>query len=406
MPPVTDAPILDIRLLGPPVVLVRGRPLEVDTRKAVAILALLATDGRAYAREELAALLWPDADDPGARGALRRTLSTLRAAVGDGALEVDRARVALVEATTRSDVQELERRAASGSLPDLRAIADLARGPFLAGFSLRDSPEFDDWRATRAVTVERTVLGALDRLGASLQAAGDLPGAIRATERRLDLDPLDEAAHVRLMELLAATRRSLGRVAPVPGVRRHPRPGARRRAAGHDDRALRGHPRWRRGATSAGATGGRRDLGGREATIDRPALPLVGRDGALELVRAALVAPADGDGRLVAIRGEAGIGKTRLAEAAAEDVRSAGGTVLAAAAFPAERAIAYGSSSTCCAMPWPSPRPPPGSRRCRPRPARSWPGCCRPSTPRAARPSPVRHRPGRTPGSSPPSSTG
>ena len=112
MPPVTDAPILDIRLLGPPVVLVRGRPLEVDTRKAVAILALLATDGRAYAREELAALLWPDADDPGARGALRRTLSTLRAAVGDGALEVDRARVALVAATTR--VRRPGARAAGG----------------------------------------------------------------------------------------------------------------------------------------------------------------------------------------------------------------------------------------------------------------------------------------------------
>ena len=145
MPTPSVTPILDIRLLGPPVVLVHGRPLEVDTRKAVAILALLAAEGRAYAREELAALLWPDADAAGARGALRRTLSPLRAAVGDAGLEVDRTRVGLADAGVRSDVRDLERHAAAGTVDDLRAIAELARGPFLAGFSLRDSPEFDDW---------------------------------------------------------------------------------------------------------------------------------------------------------------------------------------------------------------------------------------------------------------------
>ena len=203
--PTATAPILDIRLLGPPVILVRGRPLAVDTRKAVAILALLAADGRAYAREELAALLWPDADDASARGALRRTLSTLRAAVGSEAIAIDRGRVALVDAAVRSDIADLERRSASDAVADLRAIGELARGPFLAGFTLRDSPEFDDWRAARAVAIERTVLGAMDRLGVALQGSGDLAGAIAATDRRLELDPLDEAAHVRLMELLAAS---------------------------------------------------------------------------------------------------------------------------------------------------------------------------------------------------------
>lgn len=42
---------LEIRLLGPPEILIDGRPLAVDTRKAVAILALLAADGRPYARD-------------------------------------------------------------------------------------------------------------------------------------------------------------------------------------------------------------------------------------------------------------------------------------------------------------------------------------------------------------------
>jgi DNA-binding SARP family transcriptional activator len=333
---VTDLSILDIRLLGPPAVLVRGRPLQVDTRKAVAILALLATDGRAYARDELAALLWPDADDAGARGALRRTLSTLRAAVGDDALDVDRARVALVEATTRSDIQDLERHSASGSIEDLRAIAELARGPFLAGFSLRDSPDFDDWRATRAVTIERTVLGALDRLGAALQAAGDLPGAIRATERRLDLDPLDEAAHVRLMDLLAASgdrsaalRQYRACVAILDrelGVEPLATTTARYEAIRDGDVAAAPPP------TAPLRTG-----------VPSGPLPLVGRDAALADVAAALAAADDAGGRVIAVRGEAGIGKTRLVETATAAVRSAGGTVLAAAAFPAERAIAYGA---------------------------------------------------------------
>ncbi len=197
------SPRLDIRLLGPPEVLVDGAPLVVDTRKAVAILALLGAEGRAFARDELAALLWPDSETSAANGALRRTLSSLRAAAGPESVLVDRARVALDPARVRVDLADLERLAGSDSRRSLAAAAALARGPFLAGFNLRDSPEFDDWRAARAVAVERTVMTVLDKLAAANLAAGDLPGAIAAASHRLDLDPLDEAGHVRLMDLYA-----------------------------------------------------------------------------------------------------------------------------------------------------------------------------------------------------------
>ncbi len=70
-----------IRVLGPLEVSVDGAPIVVDTRKALAILVLLATERRPFAREEIAALLWPEADDESARGALRRTLSVLRTAL-------------------------------------------------------------------------------------------------------------------------------------------------------------------------------------------------------------------------------------------------------------------------------------------------------------------------------------
>ena len=87
--------LLEIRVLGPLEVRVDGAPLRVDTRKAMAIVALLAVERRPYARDELAAMLWPESDDESARGALRRTLSVLRTALGDRWLRVDRATVAL-----------------------------------------------------------------------------------------------------------------------------------------------------------------------------------------------------------------------------------------------------------------------------------------------------------------------
>ncbi len=193
-----------IRLLGPLEILVAGAPIVVDTRKALAIVALVAAEGRPFARDELAAIFWPEADDEAARGALRRTLSALRSAVGDVGLLIERTRVALDPVRASVDLADLERLEASERRDDLEAAAALARGPFLAGFALRDSPAFDDWQAARAVRVERTVGALFDRLGAARASDGDTAGAIDAARRRVAIDPLDEPGQRRLIELLAA----------------------------------------------------------------------------------------------------------------------------------------------------------------------------------------------------------
>jgi DNA-binding SARP family transcriptional activator/tetratricopeptide (TPR) repeat protein len=322
-------PVLDISLLGPPAVLVHGAPLRVDTRKALAILVLLATERRAFARTELAALLWPDADDLSARGALRRTLSTLRSAVGSEVLIVDRAKVGLDPTKVRVDLDQLENAVRTRHLADLAAAAALARGPFLAGFGLRDSPDFDDWRAGKAMSVERTVAAVLDHLTTASQAAGDQVGAHAAAAQRVDLDPLDEGAHLRLMEVLAASGdrgaalrqyrscvaildRELG-VAPLLDTT------ARYEAIRDAAQPVPPPP-------SAPAP----------AAPTR--LPLVARASEMDVITRARPT-ATGDGRVVVIAGEAGIGKTRLAEAV---VREAGGAVVAARAHASERAIAYG----------------------------------------------------------------
>jgi len=49
---------LSLALLGPPVVRRDGAPVTFDTRKATALLALLAVTGREHSREQLAELLW------------------------------------------------------------------------------------------------------------------------------------------------------------------------------------------------------------------------------------------------------------------------------------------------------------------------------------------------------------
>ncbi len=93
---------------------------------------------------------------------------------------------------------------ASSSRPaDLEAAAALARGPFLAGFALRDSPAFDDWQAARAARVERVVGTLLQRLADARLEAGDAEGAVEVARRRVELDPLDEAGQRRLIRLLA-----------------------------------------------------------------------------------------------------------------------------------------------------------------------------------------------------------
>ncbi len=78
-----------------------------------------------------------------------------------------------------------------------------------------------------------------------------------------------------------------------------------------------------------------------EVPENRGLYPLVGREAELRALLAVWDAVRE-DGRLLAIEGEAGIGKTRLAQELAAAVESAGGTVLAVRAREGEAELAYG----------------------------------------------------------------
>lgn len=175
--------------------LVDGSPLRTDTRKAVALLAYLSQRDTAPDREQLVELLWSESTPERGRGALRRTLSTLRAALGGHWVVADRQRIAL----DRHDVVVDTDLLADGAT----SVADLVRGRFLEGFWLHDAPAFDAWQAATAEQCDRLIQR---RLGEEVERAIQ-HGDARCTdlaERLVDLDQLDESAHCLLMRAHAA----------------------------------------------------------------------------------------------------------------------------------------------------------------------------------------------------------
>jgi len=350
---------LTIRLLGAPTIARDAAPITMDTRKATALLAYLAVTGRSHGREALAALLWPEYDDEHARAALRRTLSTLRAAVGEEHLAVDRETIRLIPTVGLwVDVTEFRARLAAcrthghpaaevcpACLPPLAEAAALYRDDFLVGFTLRDSAEFDDWQAAQAETLRGELAGALERLAAGQSAGGDFEAALASARRWLALDPLHEEAHRQVMRLLAWSNqrnaalqqyrecvrileRELG-VAPLAETAELYEAIKENRLTTPDlTAATRPH---RAQATPDSAI--------LRTTVGD--LPLAGRAAELTTLIRAYERNASG-GYFLALEGEPGIGKTRLAEELLRHARGQGGMTITVRCYEGEAGVAYG----------------------------------------------------------------
>ena len=322
---------LSLALLGPPVVRRDGTPVTFDTRKAIALLALLAVTGREHSREQLADLLWPDADSAKGRASLRRTLSVTAAAMGAG-LTISRAAVTLEPRAVQVDVRDFQALIARPDAASLEQAVALYRDDFLAGFTVRGCPDFEDWQSSVADELRQSLARGLQRLVAACIADGELERATAHARRWLQLDPLHEPAHQAIIRLYgwadqrsAAMRqyRSLVRildrdlaVRPLPETTR----------LYEDVRADRlGPPPPRsaavqRPAESASA-GSAQAPGGEVAALG--VWPLVGREAELAALRTAWRA-AGRHGRVVAIAGQAGSGKTRLISEFRTEVGQAG----------------------------------------------------------------------------------
>jgi predicted ATPase/DNA-binding SARP family transcriptional activator len=212
---------LKLWLLGPPRIEYESVPVEIQRRKAVALLVYLAVKGESQPRDSLATLLWPDSNQSDARRALRRDLSALNKALGRAWLEIDREGVGLERKPGLwLDVEQFQQLLAACRahghpvdevcpicLPLLGEAVELYRADFLTGFTLSDSPEFDEWQFFEAESLRRGLASALERLVRGYGARGDAEReqAISYARRWLALDPLHEPAHQQLMQLYAWT---------------------------------------------------------------------------------------------------------------------------------------------------------------------------------------------------------
>ena len=334
---------LEVTLLGPPRVERDGERVAFDTRKAMALLAHLALADRPRSREALCGLLWPAHDPDHARGALRRTLSTLRTAVGEEWIDTAGDSIALKRGPgLELDVERFRELAADGaSLESLSEAVALFSGDFLEGFSLRDSPEFDDWQIREADTLERELGSALRRLVELLAARGEYDRAVPHARRWLEVDPLHEPAHRELIRLYAW---SGDRAAALEQYRNCVRTLSQELGVAPLDETATLYEQVNDGslAPPQEALAPPRHADARQGRAGAPPeLPLVGRAEALATLVDAH-AGARPDGGLAVIEGEAGIGKTRLANELARQARAGGAVVLAARCHDDEAGLPYG----------------------------------------------------------------
>ncbi len=368
--------MLRLALLGPPVVELDGTAARFDTRKAVALLAVLATARAEQSRERLAALFWPDSDDERSRSSLRRTLSVTASATGS-ALVVTRSTVALDESQVSCDLWDFERLAAGGDAASLAAALSLYRDDFLAGFRPGGGPELDDWQQLVGEEQRQRLGRVLAALVEARAGCGELDGALVAARRWLALDEMHEPAHQATMRLLSWTgqrgaaiaqyrrcvrvlERELG-VAPLPATsalyediladRLEPPPARQPGTAprlGHTPLAATERPDAA-GATEGGATAPGATEPGATAPGSTPPgataagrLPLVGRERELGALLGAFGRVASGGGQLATVVGPGGSGKTRLVEELRDELATRGVGNVVVHCYDGERGIAFG----------------------------------------------------------------
>lgn len=90
-------------------------------------------------------------------------------------------------------------------LPLLQAIVALLHGPLLHGFTLPDSPAFDDWLFFESERLQRVQADALAALIALHSGTGDPAAAVPYAQRLVALDPLQEQVNEQLIRLYLAS---------------------------------------------------------------------------------------------------------------------------------------------------------------------------------------------------------
>jgi DNA-binding SARP family transcriptional activator/tetratricopeptide (TPR) repeat protein len=331
---------LEIRLLGQLEVSRNGNPLPLPpSKKTRALLAYLVATHRAHSRAHLCELLWEGPDDP--RAALRWSLTKLRQLLDDDdtiRLVADHEQASFDARGASVDLADLRAEVSAGpahaSIEILKRAADRFRGEFLDGLDLADCYRYHEWWTAERESIRALRVGILSALTDRLQP--DPEAALTYARARLLVDPFSEAAHISVIQLLGATGRARAALEQYESCRRMlaGQLGAKPSAALERARASLASS-WPAAAEAMP-----------QAVMPAPlaaSSPLVGRAAERDVIAKAVARAVTGDSRNVLwVTGEPGIGKTRVLEEAASQVRALGGRVLSSRGYEAEMVRPYG----------------------------------------------------------------
>jgi DNA-binding SARP family transcriptional activator len=336
---VSAAPI-ELRLAGTFRVIRNGTELtdgEIGSRKSRTLLKLLAVERPALVTvDRITDVLWPGGP-PAAPGQNVATLvSRLRAALGADLIHGGRSgyRLAIGPGITvdldaaAGFCGQAESKLATAPAVAL-AAAERAVELLAAGTALADEP-YAAW-VNPARDEVRELLRRLRLVAAEAALATGDPGlAAGYAAAAMAADPLDEAAHRWYMSASAAAGEQAKALAAYALLRQRlsDELGADPALPTRELHLaiLREQNRGPAGPVAAG-----RDW--------RAPMTLTGRDGEIGSLRAAWGRAASGQPGLVMIVGEAGIGKTALAEFIAAEAAADGGTVLRTRCYETERSL-------------------------------------------------------------------
>jgi len=344
-------PALKLYFLGELKVVRDGQVLKLPpSKKTRALLAFLALNKRAYRREQLCELLWEIPDDP--RGSLRWSLSKLRRLVDDDAVTriiADRNQVSFDAVDVEIDVNDLHALAKKLNKEGVEAVstdelvkaASQLDGHFLDGLDLSNFHDFYTWCIAAR---EQTARFQARILQALIQRFETQPEkSLTYTRSLVSLTPYDESARAMLIKQLVVLGRS-------QEAEQQYRQGIRLleeievEDSGLLFNAWRGKPGGRSPrAESTTAQSSDAQLSNKPSQVGVPTgisrndSPLVGRDEEVKLLTKVFAqASQNNEAQCVILRGEPGIGKSRLLESIVTLAHEAQACLLYAEAFETE----------------------------------------------------------------------
>jgi DNA-binding SARP family transcriptional activator len=324
-------PAVVLTLIGSPAVSHPdgGRITPPPGAKELALLAYLTLEPGSHTREALADLLWGESPETEARASLRQALKHLRDSLG-GLVESDRRVVRLAE-PVRCDVTEFLRLAESE--PEAAVAVDIPR--FLAGFSIRHAPQFDEWVSETRSGLLRRYTGVLATLARDAMDRRRWREAAERADLWLACDRLSEAAARLTIEAryLGGDRgAALARLADY-------RAALLRETGCEPSQALLSlGRRIEADAAKVGPTPSGDEWFARAPLLEAS---LIGRAEEWSVLVTAWKGAVRGTRRIVLVEGEAGIGKSRLVEDFLRTVVADGATVLRGRGYDATASVPF-----------------------------------------------------------------